>query len=1374
VNIVKKFGFTFGVILVLLFGIMVSSTFAEGVLNDAQRKAIVDVAIEIIDSGNKNRVLRYSQGHRMFGYRWDRVTTGQEQLQLTKGYCNLTEIDLIEVTRIMNEDLGIKDKMKWKVAQTKAYFCYFTGEDIQDTIAFDCSSLCATVYNMTVGTPYPSNAWVSADYSKDSKWFEVTSDMSKREPGDILWKEGHVVVYLGDCYGDGQEYIAEAAGFCRLKKSHEAVRQELLKFLEANPKYIIDHPNYNKQMPKFAMPEGGVMDVTKQVVITKLKEGRFTKVAKYIGPINEGRSIDVTDLRPLNETTSGINHDPIKLPGNHTVVWPDGLKLEDHYLQTSDGYFYKGTPTYGTYKANVDQYNWYNDERSQVMDYVIGTVTSGIKAVAIGWAGIFENVISSILNFGTTSVVSNDKTGLVDNEIFKLEKVNEDTALAYKESEAVSKTELTPVVVLADNGNGTATGSTGSQTNGSTGTTAGNGNITVPQSTVTPDSELDASDSKKKMTIEDVIFNRVPILDINFFDFKNAAGEKLVEGSLVYKIRESIAGWYAVIRNVVLIGMFVGLIYIGIRIATSVPTKKAEYKSRLLDWLVGFIIVFFIHYFMVFMIFLNDKLVEILDTYAVRATTVTTPNVQTNGKIDITNYENNSKYEEGQTSLYESIRLQCYDTRATVGFFATIVYFVLIFLTIRFVILYAKRLFTVAVLIVISPIMGLLYSINKKKYKLGDWGKEFIYNVLLQFIHAVIYTSIVSLAIGLTHTSSLAGGVIALIALNFMLSAEGIFKKIFGFDKAASSGSLMGSALDQLAAYKLITASYDRGKDLGKKAVDKGGSKFRTYLDNKNTNLYKSALGSRYTDPNNPDLNPEEVRQRRVASNHLNGRDFASTNMTNLNGIDYVTDENGVPVAPASHFVNLEREQQMAMGGLHERYEETRTELRDDAHSYALQGLKGAFNSFFGAGAMTMSLPMMVISPAAGLGMGTYGIHALMDAGERRKIEGVKEYDTPKRFTGKNLILAVATGGASVLAGNVMANVRDQQAAQEKKRQQIALLNKQRDLQAELEKLIAKNVSDEAMSLQQINETDSEILREKKEKLNKMATDMNAREFEKALNLILEKVEKSDIKKVVVDYVIKNNLPGLTNEGLEDIVKELTKLVEKDYDIRINEDLTSLIRDEIKDNIILFGNYKVKDKKTTKTTKTNTESFDIRNKYGRDNESTDRPFGTNSNVNTSTSNNENVDVNEGENRETSEKATVHLKEEYGESKHEEETSSKYVVTDEELEAKVDEALGQMKQEELIDVIEKALERKGAVNREITNENYAQMAGIIEELNANNEAYKKLTGNPMYHKQIYEKGKIKSKTDKEGNIEYESLSNVIKSIREILVEVSRNK
>ena len=96
-NIIKKLVVTIMVCLMCVIGFLPSNAYAaKGSLNDAQRKALVDTVVRIIDEGNKARILRYSQGHRMTGYNWQKITRSTKQL--TSGYTNLTEADLSRVT----------------------------------------------------------------------------------------------------------------------------------------------------------------------------------------------------------------------------------------------------------------------------------------------------------------------------------------------------------------------------------------------------------------------------------------------------------------------------------------------------------------------------------------------------------------------------------------------------------------------------------------------------------------------------------------------------------------------------------------------------------------------------------------------------------------------------------------------------------------------------------------------------------------------------------------------------------------------------------------------------------------------------------------------------------------------------------------------------------------------------------------------------------------------------------------------------------------------------------------------------------------------------------------------------------------------------
>ena len=1339
-NIMKKFILAAVSILIIVLGIVPSFSYAEE-LNDAQRKALVDTIVKIIDEGNQAGVLRYSQDHRVFGYNYRKITASNAR-QSTVGNVNLTNADLVILQARIAEDMGYDDPSDAKMPTVRTYKCRLLGDNIHDTMAFDCSSLVAAAYNFTVGTPY-DYPWVSGEYSKSSKWFEKIS-LSEIKPGDVLWTEGHVAIYLGDVRNNGTEYIAEASGFSGINTSRsDEMRNRLMTFLLNNPKYINGHPQYNQKRPTLELPALAIVDARNQVAIHTYKPSKFKSAARYIGPINEGRAIDVTQLTTTNpgngsgadsggSDISGLEHNPIILPQNYSVVWPKDMVLEDQLLATSEGYFYKGTPTYGQYIGRVSLYNWFIEGTENVLDWIIGFVTYAFKAVLIGWTAIMENVISNILNFGITAETS--QTAAL-SETAVLTKVPIEVLAAYKEEEAISKSELTPVATLADNGSASSS------------TTQNN------NSTVTQNSDIDASETKKKITIEDVLYNRVPVLDINFFDFGNASGQKLEEGSLLYKVRETIASWYYVIRMAVIMGMLVVLLYLAIKIAISVPSQKAEYKEKLIDWLVGFIIVFSIHYFMVLIINVNNQIVKVLDPVISASTTVNTPQIETGKNSNVTTTN------DGQTSLYEAIRIQAYDVKATTGLTAAIMYMALVFFLIRFIVFYAKRMFILAVLTVISPIMGLLYSINKKKYRIGDWGKEYIYNVLIQFVHVVIYTAIVGLAFDISKTSTFRGGLIALMTLAFLMGAENLVKKIFGFNKATSTGSLMNSTVGQLAAFKVGSALYNKaGKAVDKAPVAIG---FASRQWQKVSNTYrryktKSDWENNYNSLVGAEEDPEEARKRR-ANKLLDSKGYIP-NTTKANNLNYKVDKDSVP-----EYLDFDRGKYFNMSPINLRLAEAKGEENQARIAYALQGIKDAGSSLTGAFSVMAAVPMLVISPKYGLGLGAYGVHALTSSMGRRKIQGAKTFGKKRKWTGKRLIFAWATLGASEGMANAKMNAEDTEYVLKTTHvKKVELLKKAREVEDELAKEIVElelKDNENIKNHEGIQGVETEKIKEAREKMDEVAKDMDTKEFEKAINLTLKEVKKKDIEKIVENYMLNKKGEDFTNADLANVIEELQKVMGEKYkDLTLNENFVEIVRTQVREEIVDLANYKV----VSHIVESSDTSDSIREKYQRNNEAENNTEEKVSMFGKDMSKTGNDDKAEKPKKPT-EKATVHMKD----------TDGKRAITREELEKRVDNVIKNMNQEEIVEVIDTALKRKEAINREIKNPKYVKLMEKVKELKQINSDFKELTGEEIYKSYEVKDKKLVEKRDNDGEVEYQSVSDIVKDLRNNIVKYINN-
>lgn len=88
------------------------------------------------------------------------------------------------------------------------------------------------------------------------------------------------------------------------------------------------------------------------------------------------------------------------------------------------------------------------------------------------------------------------------------------------------------------------------------------------------------------ITFEDILFNRVPLIDVNVFSpTKTVTGEDVA--SVIAHIRVNIAGWYIAFRNLAIVISFATLIYIGIKVAIeSSGEKRARYKQMLMHWVV--------------------------------------------------------------------------------------------------------------------------------------------------------------------------------------------------------------------------------------------------------------------------------------------------------------------------------------------------------------------------------------------------------------------------------------------------------------------------------------------------------------------------------------------------------------------------------------------------------------------------------------------------------------------------------------------------------------------------------------------------------------------------------------------------------------------
>lgn len=273
--------------------------------------------------------------------------------------------------------------------------------------------------------------------------------------------------------------------------------------------------------------------------------------------------------------------------------------------------------------------------------------------------------------------------------------------------------------------------------------------------------EIAIDEEFKFFTIEELIFNKIPALNVNVFDNTDVKAD-----SITMNIRNSIATWYVAFRNVATVCLGFTIIYIGLKLAmTTVASDKANYKKMLINWITAVLIVYFIHIVMILVLNINDSLLKLL-------------------------YSNSLSTEE----IYQTIRTRINDLKLVSWLPAIIIYCVLFIYSLMFLWVYIKRYFTVLILIIIAPLVGVKYAIDsagkgQKSKILSTWLYEFTMNVLLQSLHALIFTVLIGISVDLATTSVL-GFIIALVFLNFILKADKIFMNIFRFNRSKMVGDI--------------------------------------------------------------------------------------------------------------------------------------------------------------------------------------------------------------------------------------------------------------------------------------------------------------------------------------------------------------------------------------------------------------------------------------------------------------------------------------------------------------------------------------------------------------------------------------------------------
>lgn len=320
-------------------------------------------------------------------------------------------------------------------------------------------------------------------------------------------------------------------------------------------------------------------------------------------------------------------------------------------------------------------------------------------------------------------------------------------------------------------------------------------------------------------------------------------------------LQTTIARWYVGIRNIVLVGMMIVLLYIGIRMLLStVASDKAKYKQFFQDWAVGLLLVFMMHYIMSFSVTIVQKITDVVASsvdskgYAVKFP------VDKDGKmVKFFNdqkmtylvYDENGNClgnEEGTqevkasdaayiiypTNIIGKLRLDLQMTSWGAKYIGySLAYLTLVLFTFYFAFTYLRRVLYMAFLTMIAPMVALTYPIDKindgSAQGFSKWFKEYIFNLLIQPMHLLLYYVLVTSAFDLAGKNL----IYSIVAIAFMIPAEKLLRSLFGFEKANTPGVLSGAAgaaITMGAISKLSGLGKGSSKGKSNGAIDNGES----------------------------------------------------------------------------------------------------------------------------------------------------------------------------------------------------------------------------------------------------------------------------------------------------------------------------------------------------------------------------------------------------------------------------------------------------------------------------------------------------------------------------------------------------------------------
>ena len=269
---------------------------------------------------------------------------------------------------------------------------------------------------------------------------------------------------------------------------------------------------------------------------------------------------------------------------------------------------------------------------------------------------------------------------------------------------------------------------------------------------------VESSSNAFSFSIQRTVFNEIGFFNIDYFDFSDTyeVGDNTVYiPSAITDLKESVAGWFYFCRMIAMVVSLGVLIYVGIRMAT---------------WVESMVLLFLMHYIIQAIMAIGSIFLDLC--YNLKET------IQTDG---------GKSFEQ---ELLNTIAMRLFTSTGGGIMVSTIMLWCLAFTHLKFFIMYLKRTLMVGFLIIIAPLITITYPIDKmgdnKAQAFSAWMSEFMINIFIQPIHAILYL-VFSFTAG--EIASFAP-LLALIFLMAITTAERIVRNIFEMKDSKSLDNL--------------------------------------------------------------------------------------------------------------------------------------------------------------------------------------------------------------------------------------------------------------------------------------------------------------------------------------------------------------------------------------------------------------------------------------------------------------------------------------------------------------------------------------------------------------------------------------------------------